>query len=501
MADIIITKKNNRYLKIQASPDIMMDMQETFSFFTKGYKFHPSFKARLWDGRIRLLNYRTGEIYSGLLSDIKKFAEESGYSISMEHSDYYGYPGETVDLTFDTFQEFVDGLDIRSDGEKITPYDYQIEAAYTAINERGALLLSPTASGKSLVIYMMIRWYMVNRDKKALIIVPTTGLLAQMYNDFDDYSSHDEWDVEDHMHKIVPGADKKTDKTISVSCWQSLFKLKGDFLSQYGMIIGDEAHGFAAKSVMSMMDKATETEFTIGTTGTLDGTKVHHMTMTGIFGKVKNVISTKQLIDDGRVSDVTPYVVTLKYNETERKSFPKKSYHEEIKFIEEHVRRNRFVRNLALKQDGITLVLFEHKAHGKILYEMIKENAHDSQTIYHVDGDVKAAERERIRKSANTKKGCIIVASYKTFSTGINIKNIRSIITAGPIGKSVIRVLQSLGRGLRLSDDGKGLLWFDLVDDLHWRSKKNYSLKHAADRIEIYAKQKFKYKIVEAIIS
>jgi len=501
---IVLHKKNERILKVEADPEILMEMQEAFAFFAKGYKFHPSFRNRYWDGRIRLLDLQTNEIPSGLFEEIKAFADESGYDVEIKHDSYYGYAGATQAMELYEFEEFVNGLDIRDEtGGKIEPYDYQVNAAWSAVNKRGGLFLSPTASGKSLIIYIVMRWYLENRDDNALIIVPTTMLLNQMYNDFDAYSAHDdEWNAVDHVHRIVPGADKAVrGKRVTISCWQSLYKQPRNFFQNFKLIVGDEAHNCQAKSLTGMLGKCTETEFLIGTTGTLDGTKVHKMTLMGYFGSVVNVTKTKKLMAEGRVSQMKALVVMLKYSDEDRRGFPKKSWNEEISFIENNLRRNRFVRNLALAQDGTTLVLFEHIAHGKELFEMINDKSHSKQNVYYVDGSVKPDEKEAIRKAGDSEKGCIIVASYKTFSTGINIKNIRAVITASPIGKSVVRVLQSIGRGLRVSADGREFIWYDLVDDLHWKSKKNYCLIHAADRIKIYATEHFKYQIVEAKIT
>jgi superfamily II DNA or RNA helicase len=187
----------------------------------------------------------------------------------------------------------------------------------------------------------------------------------------------------------------------------------------------------------------------------------------------------------------------LKYEDEICKALKGATYQEEVDFIVRNEKRNQFISNLALDQSGNSLILFQFvEKHGKVLYEMIKSKSKDPSKIHYVSGETDVNTREEIRKITELSDGAIIVASLGTFSTGINIKKLNNIIFASP-SKSQVKVLQSIGRGLRKSPDGKGTKLFDFADDLHWKSKKNYTLNHAAERLKIYSKEEFDYKIYE----
>ena len=134
--------------------------------------------------------------------------------------------------------------------------------------------------------------------------------------------------------------------------------------------------------------------------------------------------------------------------------------------------------------------------HGKILRDMMKDKVKDDRKIFYVSGEVDASDREQIRGIVEKQKNAIIVASMGTFSTGINIKNLHNIIFASP-SKSQIKVLQSIGRGLRKSDDGQSTKLFDIADDMHVKGHKNFTLRHSGERIKIYSKEQFPYKVFE----
>ena len=368
-----------------------------------------------------------------------------------------------------------------------------------AVHRKRAILLSPTGSGKSLIIYMLMRWMLQNSTKKVLVVVPTTSLVQQMYADFEDYSTYDEsFDVEKEVHRIYSGKPKMNmSQRVFVSTWQTIYKLPGVWFEQFGTIFGDEVHNFKSKSLTGIMNKSREAEYRFGTTGTLDGTKTHKLVLEGLFGRIYNVTTTKKLQDDSTLAPLDIKVLLLKYPEDVRKAWGKKDYHAELDFIVKNEARNRLITNLALDQNGNTLVLFQYvEKHGKVLYELIKNKAHSKRKIFFVSGEVDTNDREAIRQIVETQKNAIIVASLGTFSTGINIRNLHNIVFASP-SKSQVKVLQSIGRGLRNSDDGSTTQLYDIADDLHWKSRKNYTLLHSAERVKIYARESFKHKIYE----
>ena len=496
---IIVQKKNQSVMYVQSDAGIANELSDFFSFFVPGYKFMPAFKNRVWDGKIRLFNAQSRELPVGLFSYLKEFAKPRGYTIEVEHDAYYGRPDSTNDVDLKEFTEFVESLNLTSKGNKIAPREYQLEAIIEGIHRKRAILLSPTGSGKSLIIYLLMRWMLERSNKKVLIIVPTTSLVQQMYSDFEDYSQIDDgWDVESECHRIYSGKPKMNmSQRVFISTWQSVYKLPGAWFEQFGTVFGDECHGFKSKSLTAIMNKSREAEYRFGTTGTLDGTQTHKLVLEGLFGRIYNVTTTKKLQDDNTLAPLDIQILLLKYPDEVRRNFGKKQYHDELDYIVTNEARNNLIKNLALDQDGNTLVLFQYvDKHGKVLYDMIKDKAHERRKVFFVSGDTDSTDREAIRKIVETQKNAIIVASLGTFSTGINIKNLHNIIFASP-SKSQIKVLQSIGRGLRQSEDGRTTVLYDIADDLHWKGRKNYTLVHSAERIKIYAKESFKYKIFE----
>ena len=489
MSDLKVTKKNEVHLHIESDPSIAQELNDFFTFDVPGARFMPLYKARMWDGKARLFNMWTKELYVGLLPYLREFAERSDYKVDLD-IERIGDPVSLEDVT-----EFANSLNLHSQGNPIQTRDYQLDAVKYAIRIGRTLLLSPTASGKSLIIYLLMRYHQ-QFGRKQLIIVPTTSLVEQMYKDFQDYASETDWKASYNCARIYSGFEKSNEYPITISTWQSIYKLPKKFFDEFDVIYGDEAHLFKAKSLTSIFDKCVNTKFRIGTTGTLDGTKTHKLVLEGLFGKVKKVISTKELMDQGSVADLNITCLALEYSEEERKAVTKLTYQEEMDWLVSHQKRNNIIKNLATTQKGNTLVLFQFvEKHGAILYDMIREKAAANREVFFVHGGTDTGDRESVRQITETKNDAIIIASYGTFSTGINIRNLHNVIFASP-SKSRIRNLQSIGRGLRKGNDKTACNLFDIGDDLSWKSRKNYTLTHMVERIKIYNEEGFKYKIV-----
>ena len=478
---LIIEKKNEVYITIECEADIQREISEFFTFYVPGYKFMPAFRNRMWDGKIRLFSQKTKEIYFGLYPYVKAFAEERGYIIVC---------GKNVEIDNkvdkDTVKHFCNSL-----GQKFQARDYQIDAVYSNLKLNRSLLLSPTASGKSFIIYALIRYYThLLKDKKCLLIVPTTSLVEQMYKDFQDYG----WNVKKNCHRLYSGYSNQTDKKVLISTWQSLYKLPKKYFEQFGAVFGDEAHLFKSKSLTEIMTKLIDCKYRIGLTGTLDGAHTHKLVLEGLFGAVNKITSTKKLMDKKQLSDLVVRCLLLKHTEENCKMVASGKYQDEIDYLVSSKSRNNFIKNLALKLQGNTLILFQLvEKHGKGLYELIRDKA-ENRDVFFVYGGVDAEQREQVRAITEKSNNAIIVASYGTFSTGINIRNLHNIIFASP-SKSRIRNLQSIGRGLRLGDNKVNATLYDIADDMQYKSKENFTLKHFQERINIYTEEEFDYEI------
>lgn len=488
--DIKIQKANDVYLRVECDDGIKQELSDYFKFRVPGYQFMPSYKNKMFDGYIRLFNSRNRTLYAGLYSHLQKFAEERDYTI--ESVDV----GKLEDISQDDVLKFSNELSL-----PFPAYEYQLRAATIGLQGKRRMLISPTGSGKSLIIYILARYYISLRQKRVLVIVPTTSLVEQLSSDFIEYGQKDNVFSDKWIHKIYSGKEKDPSSPIVVTTWQSIYKMPKSWFDQFGMVIGDEAHTFKAKSLSTIMENLTDCAYRIGTTGTLDGTLTHRLVLEGMFGSVYQVTTTKELMDDDKLAQLDIKALVLKYSDDECKLIKGKTYAEEIDFIVSHPKRNNFIKNLALAQTGNTLVLFNLVGkHGKPLFKLIREAADENRKVFYVSGETDVADREAIRGITEKENNAIIVASLGTFSTGINIKNLHNIVFASP-SKSQIKVLQSIGRGLRKSDDGRPCTLYDLCDDLHWKTKKNYTLEHAGIRIQIYTKEKFKYKIHEVKIT
>ena len=487
---IVVGKINETFLQLSCEKYIAYELNEYFSFKIPNAQFHPKVKARMWDGKIRLFNIQTGQLYLGLLPYLKEWAEKHSYKIQTDIVDAKPLTG----LDIKSIKEFFDSLNLHCKNKKIIPRDYQIASFMHCVKSDRALLLSPTSSGKSLVIYSLIRWYQQFLDNdKMLIVVPTTNLVTQMYGDFGDYSSHDKsWNVEKYCHKIYSGKEKNTKEQIYISTWQSLYKLPKKYFEQFSVIIGDEAHLATADSLKGILEKSTFCRYKFGTTGTLTDCKTHKLVLEGLFGKTYTATTSKELMDDKHISKLNIQCLQLEYPEEERETLKKATYQEEIDFIVSHKKRNNFICNLALTQKGNTLILFNYvEKHGKVLMKMLMDKVSKRQ-IFFIAGETDVEQREAIRTATEEEKNAIIVASSGVLSTGVNIKNLQYLIFAHPY-KAKIRNLQSIGRVLRLDDKNNKAVLYDIIDDLHWKRRNNYGLKHWKERLDIYLKEKFDY--------
>lgn len=489
--DIYVSKVNEVYLKVKCEKHIAQELSEFFTFFVPGYQFVPAYRNRIWDGRIKLFNLQTSQLYLGLLDYVKEFCESRDYTfeykdnldVQDEYSEYHA-------------KKFISQLNLHSRGEPIEVREHQIAAYIHAMQNRRALLLSPTASGKSLIIYLIFRQLLDYQNLKGLIIVPTTSLVEQLYSDFSDYSSEDTFKTYMHVHRIYQGKEKTTDKPLTISTWQSLYKMPKEYFEQFDYVIGDEAHNFKAQSLTTILTNCVNAKYRIGLTGTLDGTKTHKLVLEGLFGSVRKVITTNELINQQLVSDFEIKCLVLKHSDDISKLMKGKTYAEEIDYLISNTSRNKFIKNLAVSLGKNTLVLYQMvDKHGKILYDMIKDTKNiGNRKVFFVYGGTDTSDREEIRRIMEIEQDAIVVASFGTFSTGINIRNLHNIIFAMPT-KSSIRTLQSIGRGLRQSEGKEIATLYDISDDLRVGKHMNYTLKHMVERVRIYNEEKFPFKI------
>ena len=482
MSHLVISKKNEVYLHVDAEVHIYYELADQFTFDVPGASFSPAYKKKFWDGKIRLFNIQKGEIYVGLLDRIIQFSKDHGYTYEFKDSKHYGTPFEVNEgISKEGVKDYMTAI------SRYQPRSYQIDGVYDALRHNRKLLISPTASGKSLMIYSIVR-YFVERKKNTLIVVPTTSLVEQMYKDFADYG----WDVGSFCHKIYAGRERETDSQVIITTWQSIYKLPRKYFERFSVVVGDEAHQFKSKSLISIMTKLADAKYRFGFTGTLDGTQTHKWVLEGLFGPSYKIIKTDELMKKGHLAKLDINVLLLKHPPNKFETFE-----DEVKYIIGHTRRNNFIKNLALDLKGNTLILYARvEGHGVPLYELINNNnTIENRNVFFIHGGVDTQDREKVREITEQENNAIIVASYGTFSTGINIKNLHNVIFASP-SKSRIRNLQSIGRVLRKGNKKTSATLYDIADDISYKSRRNYTLNHLIERIKVYNEENFNYDIV-----
>jgi len=471
MSSVRVSKVNEVFMQVHCDDGLARDLYDFFSFTVPNAKFMPSVKNRYWDGKVRLFSLKTNKIYIGLLPYVDTFCRERGY-------DFEGIEdviGEKTDIRFDLGKYFMKEYNL-----PFEPRDYQIEAVESTLKYGRQLLLSPTASGKSLIIYLLLRWYLNGaNDKKTIVIVPTTSLVEQMAKDFQDYG------YDKDICKIYSGQ-PVFDSEITITTWQSFSKAPKDVMQSFDVVVGDEAHLFKATTLKGILEKMKDTAIRIGTTGTLDGSEVHRLQLEGLFGPVKKVVSSKELMDKGTIANIDIDCIILKHEKCHTMS-----YQEEMDYLVSNEKRNHFIVNLVKSLKGNTLVLFQYvEKHGTVLFDMMS-NTDMGGNLHYVYGGTDTEDRESVREIVEQNKEDTILASYGTFSTGVNIKKIDNIVFASP-SKSRIRNLQSIGRGLRKTEGKESMRLFDIADDLQC---ENYTLNHLKERINIYNEENFPYNI------
>jgi len=481
MSHLVISKKNEVNLHISSEQHVYYELADQFTFEVPGAKFSPAYKKKYWDGKIRLFNTQKGEIYVGLLDRVIQFCKDHGYTYEFKDSKHYGTPFEiNENISKEGVKDYMTAI------SRHKPRDYQVEGVYDALRHNRKLLISPTASGKSLMIYAIVR-YFVETGKNTLIVVPTTSLVEQMYKDFADYG----WDVGSFCHKIYAGKERETDSQVIITTWQSIYKLPRKYFERFSVVVGDEAHQFKSKSLISIMTKLHHAKYRFGFTGTLDGTQTHKWVLEGLFGPAYKVTKTEELMKQGHLSQLDIQCIVLKHT-------PRKfdTYNDEIEYLISHEQRNNFIKNLTLDLKGNTLVLYSRvETHGQVLYDLINRNKKSSRKVFFIHGGVNANERERVREITEQEEHAIIIASYGTFSTGINIKRLHNVIFASP-SKSRVRNLQSIGRVLRKGTNKVKAILYDISDDCSLKTKRNYTLNHFIERIKIYNEENFNYEIM-----
>lgn len=487
MADVLITKLNESAVEIDASEDILHNIYTMFSEYVAGFQFAPTYKARRWDGKIHLFNMKTQSLPIGLMGTLTKFFEKTG---------------TTYELTGFRYDEFKEELNeeeykaIIADNMKnceFTIRDYQDKAVRAALENHRGILLSCTSSGKSLMLFNIIKTILKKNFKKVLLIVPNIMLVDQMYDDFADYG----WEnIEENVERLGGGHEACFDKPVLISTWQSLQNKEDDFFEQFDGVFVDETHGVRGDVLTKIIKLCTNARMKIGTTGTLPTDKADNLKIKAVLGDVIFELKSKELIDLGVLTKIKIANMILKYPDEFIKKHKGRNYNEEVRMVESYENRNIAFKKILDHTDKThnILVLMNHIKHIKDIKEWCEKNYPDRKVSI-ITGEVKATDRSEIRTNIENEEGTILLASFQTCSTGINMPKLHEVVLYSN-SKSKIKVLQSIGRGLRKHKTKNQIILYDLVDDLSYKTKtgkvvENYLVKHWHERMTYYKEQEF----------
>lgn len=488
-----IVSKDFSFANVFGDREDLLKIFNHFGYFVANYKFQPLYKQGRWDGKIKLFNFVEKTIPLGLVPQLKQFLET-------ERIDYeeHLFEDDNFVLDMETLEKFIIKLKIPFEVR-----DYQKDLILVAINNRQSVSVAATGSGKSLAIYI-ICMLMIWQKKRTFLIVPSLSLVHQMYSDFISYGMPEE-NAEKMIHCIYGGQEKSFTKPIIISTWQSIYKpsVIKEYTSkvnatdlQYDCIIADEAHLIKAgeeKKVSDIIESFTHSPWKIGVTGSMPRDELARQQIIAALGEPVDIIRATELVERGYATDLNVTALFLKYNEIDskylRSSEVRKKWTLEEKFVNEHTKKHLVIKKLIqskINKNENTIVFFKNIDYGKILLKIASEM---TEHVYYIDGTVDGKIREQIRKDIEEGVGVVIVASFKTFSTGINIKKIHNGIFAQNPGKSDTTLIQSLGRFLRQHESKDIANVYDIIDDARSKNYTNFCYRHFEQRLEVYRSQ------------
>lgn len=484
--DVAIERINASRIRVLTDDlGIITDIYEYFKYQEPTFQKNRFTK---WDGAVRLFNKVNQTLPYGLLQILLSLLNDRRLTYSVTGD----IKQDIVKLERPDFTEWVDSLNLSNDtGEPLVPYDFQYEATYLGIRYSRLTILAATSAGKSLILYLLCRYYQEYKQAegstgKTLIVVPNITLVSQLARNFEEFSVINKWDANTNIHKIAEGASRMSKKPIFISTWQSLQNMDPEYFGLFSEVFVDECHLASGKSISAVCDASINANVRIGLTGTLKDTALHPLQVQGNFGPIKRVVTTKQLQDRGLASQTKVTRLILQYTTEERLLVASMNYRDEIDFLINHPGRNSVIKALSRSLKGNTLVLFSRKdKHQLIIEEQLLAIQDPSRKYLVINGDVSGDDREDITKLMDRETGITLLGSYVTMQAGVSIKNLHNLVFGHP-SKSVIQILQSIGRMLRLHKSKTCAHIIDIVDDLSYRGNANTTLEHAQVRMGYY---------------
>jgi len=438
-----------------------------FSFYVKNYRFMPAYMNGSWSGKTSLFKKSSRKLPYGMINDLLKFImtdyDDLSLSVSDDIKNLFNPSERTChyDLLY-------------------YPYWYQEEVITSALKYGKGIFRCPTASGKSLMITYIIKT-LLPFSRQQMIIVPNLGLIKQFYDDMIEYG------MSEHLLGKVNKDFKQFDKPIVVSTWQSL-KNNDHELPRFDTIVVDEVHGAKGKVLYNLM-KDTTAQHVFGFTGTIPDHPLEEAQVKAYIGPVLKEYTNKEIADGGYIAKGNVNVVDIHY----KQDFPK-DYNEMVDETFNHPFRLNIIKSIVNNADGSVLLLVgKVEKEGDVLKRLL-ESQMKGKTIEFLSGRDNAEIRSEWQKKVHNRKNIVLIATYGIFQAGINIKSLKHLILVSSF-KSNVRVLQSVGRALRMysNKEETGAFIWDLVD------QTKIIIKHGKIRMNYYEREDFNINQFELI--
>lgn len=430
-----------------------------------------------------------------------KFATVNEFKIINPEDYHLFYDMETTREEFDEILKSIK-LPPKYDITK-EEYDYQPTSVFNALKIKVARIKVGTGGGKTLITYLYCKFllnFKFKNNQKILIIVPRKDLVIQTVKAFKEFNEFNEPII---VSSVYSGAKQLANADIVIGTYQSLSNYDDDYFDDFGCLIADEAHTTKAYSIKTeIYSKCKNVEYLFAMTATYpEYNTIDYLDIVSMFGPLVLVKSLKNLIADGNIADIKINRFIINYGNHEDIKYFTKNLKAENKSLDEHEKltgsqiyraeknmlqsceiRNNFILKVVAKFKDTQLLLVENREYLDILYSMMYMHFPDKK-ILQIHGDI--ADRQPILEQMEAESNVVCIATYETFSTGISVNNIHHVHFPDG-GKSMFRVLQGLGRGVRLHKDKKYLNVFDYVDLIVSSSYQT----HANERLKIYKTEK-----------
>lgn len=451
----------------------------------KGIKIQPS-KEYIKKSCIKM----SGEFEIGLLQDILAFVKNTFYdrSIKFKLDDGIKEYIQSNDLVLDTKNIYIDDK-----GSEVRPY--QKESMQIALNKQNGIYILGTGAGKTVCCALLIRNILKNKlARKVLLVCPFPDLANQTFNDISSHLKNFKYSISKWFSNIP--FDKKSQVVI---CGASILRAQYDDLKKeiqkFDCIIIDEVHSIKANNKISKIIADLPAKLRYGFTGTLPHDKHDKWSILGKIGPVRFELPSAELRKDKFLTQVSTFGINIRLkdiptyvldDEGIKRPF---GFMEETEWLSNNDQFNSTITSIVSKLSNNTLILVNRIIHGENLLQKFKE-ADPNRKVYFIQGEVPIEERTDIKEQLEKENNILLIAQASIFSTGINIKNLHNIVFPGLIGKSNVRIIQSIGRILRLKENKTLARVIDIIPNT------KYALRHKDERIKLYEQEKIPFKII-----